>query len=262
MASLLIGVAAWRMRALSASGAAAATLTGTVALSVSLGFGSFLVAWFVLATAISKVGKARKAERVAGIVEKGGQRDALQVLANGGVFVAALGVMLAGGWTSTSPYGMLLAVAASGSLAAAGADTWATEVGTLIGGEPYSIRTGSRVAAGTSGAITVAGSIAMFAGAGLLAMLAALFSAIPFTAQPILAVATGGVLGALTDTVLGAWVQERRHCPQCEKFTEQMVHSCGSSTVVASGIGGLNNDVVNAACALAGAISAGAVVLL
>lgn len=263
-ASLVVAVAAWRARALSGTGAAAATLVGVLALSVSFAFGAFLIAWFVLAAAISKVGKMQKAERVAGIVEKGGRRDAAQVLANGGVFVLALlGLLLSGTACSMGTHcGLLLSVAAAGSLAAAGADTWATELGTLFGGEPFSIRTGSRVAAGTSGAVTLAGCIAMLAGAGSLALLAGLLTVIPLEARPIIAVAAGGVVGAVADTLIGAWLQERRRCQQCSTHTEQRVHACGSHTVIDSGIAGLNNDAVNALCTLLGAVGAAVMVLL
>jgi uncharacterized membrane protein len=70
------------------------------------------------------------------------------------------------------------------------------------------------------------------------------------------AVLAGGVAGALADTLVGAWLQERRRCPACGSATEQAVHDCGTSTVPAGGLRGLDNDRVNLLCALAGAIVA------
>ncbi len=264
VASLLVAVAAWRTGSLSAGGAAAATLTGVCALLVSLGTGIFLITWFVLATILSKVGKYRKAQRTAGIVEKGGQRDASQVLANGGVFLLATGALVLTTSRSdfTAPSAILLSAAAAGSLAAAGADTWATEIGTLIGGQPFSLRSWSRVPVGTSGAVTLAGTIAMLLAASMLAGLAGALHVVSRDSRSILAVALGGIFGAIADTVAGAWIQERRHCRNCNVFTEQRVHQCGTATVVHSGIARLNNDIVNAICSACGAALAVVTVLL
>lgn len=213
---------------------------------------------------ISRFGKQRKTQRVGGVVEKGGRRDAAQVLANGGIFCLLLVVVLAGGseCAVNSRCGYLISIGAAGSLVAAGADTWATEFGTLFGGQPFALRTASRAAVGTSGAVTWAGSFAMLAGAVTLALIGALFAVTPFDTQSIAAVAIGGTLGAVADTLVGAWLQERRQCPLCSTMTEQRVHHCGTRTVHHAGIGGLNNDVVNVLCAMVGAAGAVVTVLL
>ncbi|MEP6780728.1 MAG: DUF92 domain-containing protein [Gemmatimonadaceae bacterium] len=267
VASLLLAFAvaggAWRARALTASGAFAAFAIGVTALRVSFGWGGFLIAWFVLASLLSRLGKIRKAERVAGIVVKGDCRDAGQVLANGGVFlVAAFCVIFVrthlsdgAGWNA------LLAASAAGALAAAGADTWATEIGTLYGNAPWSLRLRKRVAAGTSGAVTQVGTSAMTAGGVLIATLAALFRVIPADFRSIAAVATGGVVGAFADTVIGAWLQERRHCPVCNLDTEQVMHVCGNRSNRIAGIARIDNDVVNALCTLVGAMTAAVLTL-
>ncbi len=126
------------------SGAVAATLIGTLAIAAGWGWGLLLLSFFVSSSALSKVGAGRKTERTDSIVEKGSERDAKQVLANGGVFAAAaVGQILL-----SSP---IWYVVAAGALAASAADTWATEVGTLAGGEPVSIISLKRVPVGTSG---------------------------------------------------------------------------------------------------------------
>ena len=81
-----IVIAAWRSGSLAGNGAVAALLIGLVALRVQWSWGAFLLAWFVLASLLSRIGRARKAVRTAGVVAKGDRRDARQVLANGGVF--------------------------------------------------------------------------------------------------------------------------------------------------------------------------------
>ncbi len=58
---------------------------------------------------------------------------------------------------------------------------------------------------------------------------------------------SGGVFGSALDSVLGATVQVQYFCSTCEKVTEQHpVHAtCGTQTDYHSGIGWIDNDVVN-----------------
>lgn len=272
MAVLLAGavaLGAWRAGSLRASGAAAAFGIGTLAIRAAWSWGAFLIGWFVLSSVLSRIGRARKTERTRRIVEKGDQRDAWQVLANGGVFaLAALCAVLisdigpAPGATPNATLGealraltpslhTVLAIGAAGALIAAGADTWATEVGTLSGGTPWSLRERGRVPAGTSGAVSVVGTAGMVTGAVLLTALAVATGMIPVaSAWPV---AIGGVGGACTDTIIGAWIQERRRCPACQQATERVIHDCGTPTARVGGITRLDNDVVNALCTVAGA---------
>ena len=152
----LVALSAWRVRALTPSGAVAAAGVGFCHLAFGgwLGAGA-LLAFFGTSTALSKLGKRRK--DALGF-EKSSRRDALQVLANGGV--AALCASL--GWTE----------AMLGALAAANADTWATEIGSLFGGTPRKITTLKPAAVGESGAISLAGTLAALAGAALIAAFA------------------------------------------------------------------------------------------
>ena len=245
LVSLLAVFGARRTRTLSTSGAVASALIGTVVVAAGWGWGVLLLSLFVSASALSKLGQRQKAERVAGIVEKGDERDAAQVLANGGVFAAAaLGHIL---FPSPIWYSM-----AAGALAASAADTWATEAGTLAREEPISIVTGRRVPAGTSGGITLVGSLAGIAGALFIAFGATLANwPVAFAA-----VALGGVAGALADSLLGGTLQARRWCDLCAKGTERRVHDCGAPTLPAGGLAGFDNDLVNAVCSGVGALVA------
>lgn len=251
--TLAVTMAAWRAGSLGPSGLVAATVMGVLALRVSWGWGAFLIGWFVLASALSRVGRARKAMRTGRIVGKGDRRDALQVLANGGPFAAC--ALLALLWSPSDPaWHDLIAIAAAGSLAAAGADTWATEVGTFLGGEPWSLRSLQRVPAGTSGAVTTSGTIGGVLGAVVIASMAAQTHLLLWSSVGVVAV--GGVAGAVADSVVGAWLQERRWCASCEEWTERRTHSCGAPTAVRAGVAGLTNDVVNLLCALVGTLVA------
>lgn len=241
-----IAALARRAGSLSPSGALAATATGAVAILTSWRWGAFLVLWFVMASLLSRAGRAVKQARTAEVVEKGDRRDAGQVFANGGVFALAAVVALV--WPG---HAATAALAAAASLTAAGADTAATEVGTRWGGTPWSLRTRHPAVPGTSGALSAAGTLGMLGAAGVLGALAAALQLVPWTQAT--AVATAGVAGALMDTVLGAWAQARRWCPACQRHTEQPTHRCGTVTEAAGGIGWLTNDRVNALCALTGA---------
>jgi uncharacterized protein (TIGR00297 family) len=155
-----------------------------------------LLAFFVLSTLLSRRGTARN-ER--------------QVIANGGI--AALAA-LAGNWLWFA-----------GALAAANADTCATEIGRFSPTSPRLITNGARVPAGTDGGMTLLGTTAGIAGAGLIAALSYVFGQ-----RGALAIAVAGVVGMLVDSLLGATVQGK--------------------------VRWMDNDVVNLAATLTGAACA------
>ena len=241
------GIAFWALRTsvLSRSGALAAAIVGTLALAAGWSWGILLAAFFVSGITLSRLGIRRKAQSTDGIVAKSGARDAWQVLANGGVFAAAAAATMLSPQASWPVIGI-------GALAASTADTWATEIGTLFGGTPRSILSGRRFPIGASGGITVAGSAAALVGAGFMGLVAAL---IGWQAGMTVIIASG-VGGALTDSILGALVQERFWCGLCGAATEQSIHRCGTITSRVGGFAGFNNDVVNLLCSLAGALIA------
>ncbi len=259
-----MSIAAWRAGSLTGTGAVAAFAIGAAALSRAWGWGAFLITWFLLASVLSRTGKARKLRQTDGVVEKGSRRDAMQVVANGGVFgllslastilTGLLGELGSTGIIELRDLMELLSVSAAAALVAAGADTWATEIGTLRGARPWSLRTRARVPVGTSGAVSLPGTFASVAGAVVLASAASMLGVIPTAA--LLLVASCGFVGASVDTVVGAWWQDRRWCPACRMETEQAVHRCGVSTVHRAGSTLLTNDVVNLVCTISGALLA------
>lgn len=246
-ALLAAGVAMLARRAgsLSASGAAAAVLVGTSAVAAGWTWGALLLVYFVSSSALSRLGKAAKERRTAGVVEKGGERDARQVMANGGVF--ALGAAA----VAFAPIELhdVATVAALGALAASAADTWATEIGTLVGGTPRSLLSLATVPAGTSGGMSAAGTCAMIAGAAVMAVAAAALGISPAVGT----IALAGTAGALGDSLIGATMQERRWCTTCARNTERRVHDCGTPTSLAGGRKWIDNDVVNFLATVVGA---------
>jgi uncharacterized protein (TIGR00297 family) len=208
-----------------------------------------LLAFFIPSVALSRIGRARKKQLID--IGKGGARDAWQVLANGGVATLALAFALAGGATD------LLFAAFAGAYAAATADTWGTEIGTLARGMPRSILTLRPIPTGLSGGITRAGTLAECAGAIWIALLAGLV-----VHTPLVAVALGGIIGALADSVLGATLQELRSCPSCARTCETNPHVCGTPTALERGIPGFSNDLVNALATAVGALVAASLAAL
>lgn len=243
LAGIVIFIAR-RQRALSPSGAAAAFVVGTICAAAGWGWAILLTTFFVSASVLSRNGRALKAERTRGMVEKGDERDALQVVANGGVFAALALVSLF--------YPSLLWLAAgAGAIAAATADTWATELGTLARHSPKLITTGEKVPAGTSGAVTWRGTLAGVGGAACIAVVALLSG---WGSRAALAALAGGVAGSLVDSILGATIQRRQWCERCDMPTEQLVHNCGTITQPRGGFGWVGNDMINALGSLTGAV--------
>jgi uncharacterized protein (TIGR00297 family) len=244
--AVVIAYAAYRAHSLSRSGAIAAIVVGGVIFGVGgWQWSVLLLTFFISSTALTRAFKKRKT----GLNEKfskGGRRDAGQVFGNG-----ALATLFAGlhfffpteGW-------VWLAFAAS--LAAVNADTWATELGVLNPHPPRMITNlGKVVEKGTSGGISVFGTLASLTGAGLIGLLAVFVSPSPVSFSTAFWVTLAGLLGSLFDSLLGATIQAIYHCPTCNKETERHpAHTCGSQTTLLRGLPWLDNDLVNLGCSL------------
>jgi uncharacterized protein (TIGR00297 family) len=233
-------------RSLTTGGAAAATVIGALAVAAGWSWGALLILYFVSSTALSHWGRATKEKLTASIVAKGGERDAVQVLANGALFAGAALAML------IHPGVHWIALGA-GSLAASAADTWATEIGTLYGGVPRSVLSWKPMPVGTSGAISVFGTAGAVWGAAFVALFVVLLGWSPEVGSDI---ALGGIAGALIDSLLGATVQARRWCASCGHETERPIHDCGAVTEPRRGLPWLDNDLVNFISSAAGGLLA------
>ncbi len=201
------------MKWLTRRGAAAALAVGVTTL---WGFGwrgfALLLAFFISSSLLTRAAEGGE-----------GRRNERQVLANGGV--AALAA-LAGSWA-----------AFAGALAAATADTWASEIGRRSRISPRLITSGKPVAPGTDGGITLLGTAGGIAGGGFIAGLSAWLPGSMVTPRapghPVWfwsVIAGAGTLGMLIDSVLGATVQGKTRW--------------------------LDNDAVNLAATLGGAVAA------
>jgi uncharacterized protein (TIGR00297 family) len=242
-----IGFLSYKTKLLQPSGA-----IGTMLLaSVIYGFGGWkwtlpIFSFFVLSSFLSKWGKVHK-KSYEHVFEKSDTRDIWQVAANGGI--SGILILLWRIFPSDIWYTLFL-----GSVAAVTADTWATELGVLSRKEPVLITTLKRVSKGTSGGISLAGTLS-----GMLGSLIVALTSIPFLqsgAARIVSIAViSGVIGNLTDSVLGATIQAQYRCRECGSYTEKTIH-CLNPSVHIRGYVCMNNDTVNVLCAFAGALSA------
>jgi uncharacterized protein (TIGR00297 family) len=205
----IVALAAYRLGALTASGAWAATACGTLVYGGGGGtWAALLGAFFATSSAFTRIEPSSRASGRRSLDYPGRRWD--QVAANGGV--AALAAAAHG--LTDSP---LALVAGAGAVAAATADTWATELGRQSPTAPRLITTWARVPHGTSGAITPLGTIGAVSGALLIGALTALLSqdaarmrrGAPRPCRLAAAVAAAGFSGSLFDSVLGATIEGR-----------------------------------------------------
>lgn len=252
--STAIGGAAYWRRMLTRDGWLGAVIVGTL----TLGFGGWawgvtVVAFFVSSSLLSRYKARVKAERTGEKFAKGGQRDFGQVMANGGL--ASLLALL---------YGLLgqpplLLAAFAGVMGTVTADTWATELGTLSRQQPRLITSGQPVATGTSGGVSPAGMLATAGGALFVSLVLALILWLAGTGalagMAVVGGTLGGVVGSLSDSLLGATVQVLYRTPAGDE-TERPTSADGQPHAYARGWRWMNNDVVNLASSLAGMLVA------
>jgi uncharacterized protein (TIGR00297 family) len=254
--AITIAFLAFKARSLNTSGAVAAAVTGTIIFGIGgFAWAILLLTFFITSSALSRAFKKRK-QGLDEKFSKGHERDAGQVLANGGIatLFAALGYFF--------PHQPWTWVGFAAALAAVNADTWATELGVLNPHPPRLITNLSKtVEKGTSGGISVYGTLASLTGSGLIALLAVLLNPTDSLSADnwslFLFITLAGLAGSLFDSFLGGTVQAMYFCPTDNKETEKHpLHTCGAPTVHIRGWKWLDNDWVNTACGAVGALAA------
>ena len=171
-----------------------------------------------------------------------GPRNSRQVLANGSVAAVAASL---GSWP-----------AAAGAIAAATADTWATEIGSFSHRPPRLITTGAPVPRGRSGGMTVLGTLGGIGGALAIAVVAALVAP-RLRGNGLWVVGVAGCIGMLVDSLVGATLQARYACPAsgCGAVMERP-GQCHGTVELDRGVKWLDNDGVNLVGSLSGALAA------
>ncbi|MTI46452.1 DUF92 domain-containing protein [Sporosalibacterium faouarense] len=242
--SVFIAYVAYNVESLSVSGSIGAIILGTGIFATSGIYGAALMILFFISSSILSHFKKSKKKSIADQFDKTGKRDIIQVFANGGV-----GLIFSILYAITGNVSFLVVVAIS--YAAANADTWSTELGVLNNSKPLSLRTFRRVAKGTSGAVSLWGTLAGFFGSAFISVsFVILISIIGITGLDIdilsifLIVAICGFLGGIIDSILGATVQGIYYSDEAARETEKKVYR-GKPTKLIRGVSYFNNDLVN-----------------
>ncbi|HYW50531.1 MAG TPA: DUF92 domain-containing protein [Gemmatimonadaceae bacterium] len=240
----LVAGIVWKAGMLTTRGAIAAAALGATSAVAGLDWMALLLTFFISSVLLGRIGREEKRRRSAAVIEKAGPRDAAQVLANGAVFG------IGAGFAMDARISTALAATALGALAAATADTWGTEIGMLSRQAPRSILTWQPLEPGMSGGVSMQGLFATAGGACVIGLLAYLLQ---WPAQVAIAATVGGITGAMSDSLLGATLQQRRRSTRTGRITERTRDSDGTPTERAGGLQWLDNDGVNFAATLIGA---------
>ncbi|MFJ5715367.1 DUF92 domain-containing protein [Neobacillus sp. NPDC093127] len=232
---ILTGFAGYLLKSLTISGAVAAVLVG---LAVYLGFGVnglFLLGAFFLSSSLWSKYKSSQKRTIEEKLAKGATRDWRQVLANGG----AAGLFSIIHYISDDSTWL---VGFAVSLASANSDTWASEIGSLSKKNPIYIRTFKRIDKGTSGAVSILGSLAALAGSLLISLISFWLFHLEFIF--CLLIFLSGYFGNVIDTLMGAFYQQVFRCTHCGIETEKRLH-CHLPTIRIKGSPIMDNDMVN-----------------
>jgi uncharacterized protein (TIGR00297 family) len=230
-----IAVLSFKFKFLDLGGAGLAFLMG----SIIFGFGGWsytfpILGFFISSSILSKTGKSKK-RQIESSYQKTSIRDFQQALANGGV--ATIIVLIAFFSGIESFYAVYVA-----SLAAATADTWGTELGIFSRSKPVLITNFKPVEPGTSGGISLFGSIAAIFGSASIVLISSFFHQFNIYQFHIIAIA--GFTGSLADSLIGATVQGQYKCVICGKKIETTIH-CKENAIIIQGYRWIDNDIVN-----------------
>jgi uncharacterized protein (TIGR00297 family) len=200
--NLVLAIGAYAARGVGLSGAITGWCLGTALYA----FGSWraflmLFAFFVMGTACTKVGYAKKA--ALGIAqERGGRRGAKNAIANTGAGVIFLFLAVA------TPHTALFTIAMIAAFATAAADTVSSEIGQAFGRTTYLVTSFRRVPPGTDGAVSAEGTLAGIAASAIIAALAAATGMIGSAGIAI--VIAAAFAGTTLESYLGATLERMK----------------------------------------------------
>ncbi|HWC65324.1 MAG TPA: DUF92 domain-containing protein [Thermoanaerobaculia bacterium] len=185
------------LRLVAPSGSIAGFVAGSAVLHFG-GWGAYAVLWtfFLFGTAASKLGYARK-EKLGTAQENRARRGARHVWANVSVGAWLALAMRSRVVAASAP---VLPLALAGSFAAALADTFGTELGTLWGKRPFLLSRMKPVPPGTRGAVSGAGLLGGVLGAALVAAAGAAAGLYPFRFAAV--VVAAGLAGSVAESLL------------------------------------------------------------
>ncbi|XP_011499884.1 PREDICTED: transmembrane protein 19 isoform X2 [Ceratosolen solmsi marchali] len=182
-----------------------------------------LIAFFFTSSKVTKFRVERK--RAIEEIKEGGQRNWIQVLCNGGMAAQLAILYLLDVGCGERPIDFdkdyrssWLSIGIMGAIACCNGDTWASEIGTVVGdSDPFLITSRKKVPRGTNGGVSWVGLTVSALGGivvGLFDYLTVLYTVDSVVLElaapqwPIIVLGgIGGLLGSIVDSILGATLQ-------------------------------------------------------
>lgn len=206
----LLAIAGYFARSVSVSGAIGGWFLGAI-LILGAGWPMYvaLLAFFILGTAATKLGYARKA-RLGLAQESGGRRGFSHAFSNVGVAAICAIAVSRLSRVEESPLEWMAVAYSMGiaALATAAADTTASEIGQLIGKRAFLPLTLRRVPVGTEGAISIEGTLAGLLGGLLVAAAGVLslhYGLMQVNLGAIFFITAAAFLGSWLESIAGSW---------------------------------------------------------
>lgn len=238
IADALLCSFAYKKRSLSKSGVVMTMVVGCFTFYF-LGLAGWmtLIVFFMTCTVLTKVARPKLKKVADGIQKKGGCRDYMQVIANGGP--ATICAILYG--ITGKPIFVILFGAA---IAEANADTWAGEIGIMSTTQPVMITTLQPVPPGLSGGVTVTGTVASLVGSIVIGLTwyVGFYGIIGLNDSIVVAIS--GFVGGLMDSLLGATLQGHYWDTDRDQITEHEAKN-GKKYKLVRGLRWMDNDMVN-----------------
>ena len=187
-----------------------------------------ILVFFILSSVLSKLSKTENT------IQKGSQRDIMQVMANGGVptIVSVINFYY--------PIDQLFILYIA-AIAASTADTWASEIGSFSNRDPIHVIKLKRVIKGTSGGISAIGTLGSVIGAAIIGITGYLLG---LSGLLLIIIIISGTIGSLIDSLIGGSIQATFQCLKCKIITEKRKH-CKIPSKHVSGLYIIDNDMVN-----------------
>jgi uncharacterized protein (TIGR00297 family) len=199
--NVTVAVLGWIARTVSVAGAITGAIIGTI---IYAGAGTpgwiLLLTAFVAASVTSRLGLRRK-EALGVAEDRGGRRGPGNAIANTGIAACAAALKL------FSSHGPACDLALTAALVAGASDTVASEIGKAWGRRTFLVTSVRPVPPGTSGAISLEGTIALAGSAALLGWIAHGLGLIGPEALPVVAFAA--FAASFIESVLGATLEPR-----------------------------------------------------
>ncbi len=244
--AFLIAVSSIFLGFLTFDGGMVTLVIGTLIFSIGgLKWALPIITFFLTSSVLTKLVKGRS------VVKSGEARDSAQVIANGGL--PAIFVVLDYIYPWRVWY-ILYIVA----LAVVNSDTWSTEIGALSKLMPRSIINFRKLPKGSSGAVSVCGSLGGVAGAFLIAFYLLFYG---YSLKVFLIAGILGFVGNIIDSILGATLEVQYFCKKCGGIFDIEFH-CGEKLEYLRGIKWFGNNMVNFTASLLGSLIAGLIFLI